>query len=131
VAATATPSPATPPAAPAATPDKATGAEAAQAAKALPKPKPKPRPAAAPMAAAPAQHPAAHAAGTAPAAAAAAAPVKDRWAQMLDTIATQCGKETFLNKVICEQKVRIQYCDGYWGKAPQCPMGMRDPDRTS
>lgn len=61
--------------------------------------------------------------------AAPAARTKDRWEEMLDTIASRCGKETFLNKVICEQRVRTQYCDGYWGKAAQCPMGMRDADK--
>lgn len=103
---------------------------AAPAAKAKPHPRPAPKPAPKP---APVAEPKAPTPAAAPVArpAAAPAPKKDRWAQMLDAIASQCGKETFLDKVICEQKVRIQYCDGYWGKVQQCPMGMRDPDKGS
>jgi hypothetical protein len=108
---------------------EAGAAPAAPAAKAKPvHPKPAPKPATPPVA--PRASAPAAAAPMAPAAVA-PAPPKDRWAQMLDAIASQCGKETFLNKVICEQKVRIQYCDGYWGKVSQCPMGMRDPDKGS
>jgi hypothetical protein len=29
----------------------------------------------------------------------------------------------FLGRVVCEQKVRLQYCEGQWGKVPQCPGG--------
>ncbi|MBS0320991.1 MAG: hypothetical protein JSR18_10660 [Proteobacteria bacterium] len=90
----------------------------------------KPRTAPPPPAPAPAPKQNVVAAVTAPASAqVAAAPQKDRWAQMLDAVNVQCAKETFLNKVICEQKVRAQYCDGYWGKVTQCPMGMRDADK--
>jgi hypothetical protein len=29
----------------------------------------------------------------------------------------------FLGRVVCEQRVRLQYCEGQWGKVPQCPGG--------
>jgi hypothetical protein len=41
--------------------------------------------------------------------------------QMSEAIA-RCPAE-FLGRVVCEQKVRLQYCEGQWGKVPQCPGG--------
>ena len=32
----------------------------------------------------------------------------------------KCGDEKFLAGVVCEQKVRLRYCDGKWGQVPQC-----------
>jgi len=37
-------------------------------------------------------------------------------ASMLD----KCSGEKFLAGVICEQKVRLRYCEGKWGQVPQC-----------
>jgi len=51
------------------------------------------------------------------------APAPDRWQVMTDQIA-RCGREGFFAGVICEQRVRIKYCEGYWGSAPQCPSGI-------
>lgn len=51
------------------------------------------------------------------------APPRDRWQLMADAIA-QCGREGFFAGVVCEQRVRLRYCDGYWGKAEQCPSGI-------
>ena len=31
--------------------------------------------------------------------------------------------------LICGQRVRIQYCEGYWGKVPQCPGMTANPER--
>lgn len=42
---------------------------------------------------------------------------------MADAI-SQCGRQGFLAGVICEQRVRLQYCEGYWGQAAQCPSGI-------
>jgi hypothetical protein len=50
-------------------------------------------------------------------------PVPDRWQLMADAI-SQCGREGLLASVICEQRVRLQYCEGYWGQASQCPSGI-------
>ena len=51
------------------------------------------------------------------------APPPDRWQLMADGIAL-CGRENFIASVICEQRVRLQYCEGYWGQAGQCPSGI-------
>jgi hypothetical protein len=57
-----------------------------------------------------------------------AAPVQDRWTQFAEEL-RNCHSETFLNRVICDQRVRLRYCDGYWNKVPQCPGGVANPDR--
>jgi len=51
------------------------------------------------------------------------APPRDRWQLMTDAIA-QCGREGFFAGVVCEQRVRLQYCNGYWGQVAQCPNGI-------
>jgi len=51
------------------------------------------------------------------------APAPDRWQVMADQI-VRCGRDGFLAGVICEQRVRLKYCDGYWGQAPQCASGL-------
>ena len=51
------------------------------------------------------------------------APAPDRWQVMADQI-VRCGRDGFLAGVICEQRVRLKYCDGYWGQAPQCASGV-------
>ncbi|HTR57703.1 MAG TPA: hypothetical protein VMM27_05985 [Casimicrobiaceae bacterium] len=50
----------------------------------------------------------------------AAAVQPDRWQMFADDIA-RCRKEDFLQRFVCEQRSRARYCDGYWGKVPQCP----------
>jgi hypothetical protein len=32
----------------------------------------------------------------------------------------RCARENIINRIVCEQKVGREYCDGYWGKVPQC-----------
>jgi hypothetical protein len=51
------------------------------------------------------------------------APAPDRWQVMADQIA-RCGREGFLAGVVCEQRVRLKYCEGYWGVAAQCASGI-------
>ncbi len=46
----------------------------------------------------------------------------DRWKLMREAMG-RCSGETFLKRVTCEQAVGQQYCEGYWGKVPQCPSG--------
>jgi hypothetical protein len=41
-------------------------------------------------------------------------------AQSLATLLERCSDEKFLAGVICEQKVRLRYCEGKWGQVPQC-----------
>ena len=55
------------------------------------------------------------------------APPVDRWAQMSEEL-SRCTREDFIARVICDQRVRFRYCDGYWGKTAQCP-GNPVPDR--
>jgi zinc-ribbon domain len=45
---------------------------------------------------------------------------QDRWQAYADEM-TRCAKEDFFSRVVCQQKVRGRYCEGYWGKVPQCP----------
>jgi hypothetical protein len=52
----------------------------------------------------------------------------DRW-QRLDDELSQCTREDFIKRVICGQRVRFRYCDGYWGKVPQCPGNPTTTDR--
>lgn len=51
-------------------------------------------------------------------------PVPDRWQAMSAAIAS-CGREDFFAGVFCEQRVRLRYCEGYWGDVPQCGRGFR------
>jgi hypothetical protein len=46
--------------------------------------------------------------------------VPDRWQNMRDAL-VQCDSEGIIGGLICGQRVRMQYCDGYWGKVAQCP----------
>ena len=55
-------------------------------------------------------------------------PAPDRWQSMRDSIAL-CDRENLINGIICGQKARIQYCEGYWGKVPQCPGPTINPER--
>ena len=55
-------------------------------------------------------------------------PVPDRWQQMSDARA-DCARENLVGRIVCEQKVLFQYCNGYWGKVAQCP-DASNPDRS-
>lgn len=55
-------------------------------------------------------------------------PVPDQWQNMRDALAA-CDREGGLGGLICGQRVRIQYCDGYWGKVAQCPGSITTYDR--
>jgi hypothetical protein len=54
------------------------------------------------------------------AAAPAPAPEPDRWQMYADAMG-RCGREDFFKRFACEQRTRSRYCEGYWGKVPQCP----------
>lgn len=45
---------------------------------------------------------------------------RDRWTRMDDEL-SRCTREDFIARVVCGQRVRFRYCDGYWGKVSQCP----------
>ena len=46
-------------------------------------------------------------------------PAPDRWQSMADAQA-QCDRQGVIDGLICGQRVKMQYCDGYWGKVSQC-----------
>jgi hypothetical protein len=80
-------------------------------------PTPPPAPGASPAPTAPVTRaPAARAPATVPS----VAPVNDRWARMNDEL-SRCTREDFITRVICGQRVRFRYCEGYWGKVDVCP----------
>ncbi len=47
------------------------------------------------------------------------APPTDRPTLLRDAFA-QCPEDVVL-KAVCQQRARINYCDGLWGSVPQCP----------
>ncbi len=50
--------------------------------------------------------------------------VPDRWETMSAALAS-CGRESFLADVVCAERVRHQYCEGFWGQVPQCRAATR------
>jgi len=108
---------------PAVAEDKAAQAKAAAAAKAQAKATTSPTPpgAGAPTTATPTPAPSQPGATkAAPKTNVAQAAPQDRWQAYADEM-TRCAKEDFFSRVVCQQKVRGRYCEGYWGKVPQCP----------
>jgi len=59
---------------------------------------------------------------TAPPAVAVAPPVKSRWQLMAETL-DRCPSG-LLDRVGCEQRTRLDFCEGYWGQVAQCPAGI-------
>jgi hypothetical protein len=39
----------------------------------------------------------------------------------------QCAREGGFGGFLCDQRVRIQSCEGYWGRVPQCPVPAENP----
>jgi hypothetical protein len=50
--------------------------------------------------------------------------VRERWAGMNAALAA-CSQENFIAGVLCTERVRLEYCDGFWGQVPQCRAGTR------
>jgi len=86
-----------------------------------PAPKQRAAEAPAPPASSPAQQIAA-AQAPAPALVAPSPPPPNRWQSMSDSLA-QCGNGDLIDRVMCDLRVRQQFCNGYWGRVPQCPSG--------
>ena len=61
-----------------------------------------------------------------PAAAPPAPPPPDRWQAMSDAL-TRCANEGGLSGFICDQRVRLASCEGYWGRVAQCPNPPENP----
>ena len=47
------------------------------------------------------------------------APRPDPW-QVLNESLARCAGGVF-DRIVCDQRVRAQFCDGQWGQVPQCP----------
>ena len=54
------------------------------------------------------------------------APPPDRWQSMASAL-SQCAREGGFGGFICDQKVRLESCEGYWGRVPQCPLPPENP----
>jgi len=50
--------------------------------------------------------------------------VPDRWETMNAALAA-CSRESFLAGVMCTERVRYEYCEGFWGQVPQCRAATR------
>lgn len=53
-------------------------------------------------------------------------PPPDRWQKMRDALA-QCEREGGFGGFLCDQRTRIDACEGYWGRVPQCPDMPENP----
>ena len=53
-------------------------------------------------------------------------PPPDRWQTMGDTLA-HCASEGGLAGFICDQRTRLEVCEGFWGRVPQCPLPPENP----
>jgi hypothetical protein len=56
----------------------------------------------------------------------AAPPTPDRWQMMSDAL-SRCASEGDSSGFICDQRVRLASCDGYWGRVAQCPTMPENP----
>jgi hypothetical protein len=83
---------------------------------------PKPRVAIAQTAPAPLLEKLAASTAIAPVMEAPAPPPPNPWQAMNDSLA-QCNGG-LIDRVVCDLRVRQQYCSDYWGKVPQCPGGV-------
>ena len=47
---------------------------------------------------------------------------RDPWQAMNEGM-SRCARVGFLDRVACEQRLRVQYCPNHWGLVPQCAIG--------
>jgi hypothetical protein len=40
--------------------------------------------------------------------------------QVMNENLAQCANGDLIDRIFCDQRVRRQFCDGQWGKVPQC-----------
>ena len=79
----------------------------------------KPAPVPAPMVAAEALVPPAPGPVTVAAAPVRELPKPDKW-QLMNAALARCASQGLLSRFGCEQRVRLQYCEGAWGQVDQC-----------
>ncbi len=53
-------------------------------------------------------------------------PPPDRWASMRQALAA-CDREGGLSGFLCDQRVRLDGCEGYWGRVADCPGPPENP----
>jgi hypothetical protein len=46
----------------------------------------------------------------------------DRWRLMHVSLA-RCGGD-LIDRIVCDQRVRLRFCEGHWGEAPECASGV-------
>jgi hypothetical protein len=46
----------------------------------------------------------------------------DPWQAMNEGL-SRCGREDWISRAACEQRLRLQYCPEHWGVVWQCPIG--------
>ncbi len=51
-------------------------------------------------------------------------PMPDRWDTMNAALAS-CSGDNFLAGVVCTERIRLRYCEGFWGQVPQCRAATR------
>jgi hypothetical protein len=44
--------------------------------------------------------------------------------QVINDGLVRCASGDLLDRAACDLRVRQQYCVGYWGRVPQCPIGV-------
>jgi hypothetical protein len=49
-------------------------------------------------------------------------PQPDRW-QAMEVSLARCSGD-LIARFVCDQRVRLQFCEGHWGKAPACASGV-------
>jgi len=54
----------------------------------------------------------------------AAAPSPPNPLEAINDGLVRCASGNFLDRGACDSRVRQQYCGGYWGRVPQCPIGI-------
>ena len=47
----------------------------------------------------------------------------DRWQQLVSA-QLRCERENVIAGFVCKERARLQYCEGEWGAAPQCPVAV-------
>jgi hypothetical protein len=44
--------------------------------------------------------------------------------QLMNEGLARCASGDLFGRILCDQRVRREYCDGRWGQVPQCPSGV-------
>jgi hypothetical protein len=47
-------------------------------------------------------------------------PVQDRWNRLADAL-DRCPADDVIARTVCQESLRIEQCEGYWGRVAPCP----------